>query len=78
MDGIENQIEKIKLKSTKNKIDEKLKNEGINILYQETLKIYEEYNKSLKQRVNDIFIDVFDEIAGRIYDSEKKERRIRR
>ena len=60
------------LKTTKNKIDEKISQEEINKLYQETLKIYEEYNKSLKERVNDKFIDVFDEIAGRIYDSQKK------
>ena len=72
MDSIEKQIEDIKLKTTKNKIDEKLSQEEIGKLYQETLKIYEEYNKSLKERVNDKFIDVFDEIAGRIYDSEKK------
>lgn len=69
---IESQIEEIKLKTTKNKIDEKISQEEINKLYQETLKIYEEYNKSLKERVNDKFIDVFDEIAGRIYDSQKK------
>ena len=72
MESIEKQIEEIKLKTTKNKIDEKISQEEINKLYQETLKIYEEYNKSLKERVNDKFIDVFDEIAGRIYDSQKK------
>ena len=72
MENIEKQIEEIKLKTTKNKIDEKISQEEINKLYQETLKIYEEYNKSLKERVNDKFIDVFDEIAGRIYDSQKK------
>jgi len=72
MESIEKQIEEIKLKTTKNKIDEKISQEEINKLYQETLKIYEEYNKRLKERVNDKFIDVFDEIAGRIYDSQKK------
>ena len=72
MTMIEKQIEEIKLKTTKNKIDEKLSKEEINKLYQETEKIYEEYNKSLKDRVNDKFIDIFDELAERIYDSQLK------
>lgn len=72
MTSIENQIEEIKLKTTKNKIDEKISKEEITKLYQETQKIYEEYNKTLKDRVNDKFIEVFDELAGRIYDSQLK------
>ena len=72
MTNIENQIEEIKLKTTKNKIDEKVSKEEITKLYQEKEKIYEEYNKRLKDRVNDKFIEVFDELAGRIYDSQLK------
>ena len=72
MTNIEKVIEEIKLKQIKNKIDEKVSKEEITKLYQETQKIYEEYNKQLKLRVNDKFIEVFDEIAGRIYDSELK------
>ena len=72
MTNIERQIEEIKLKLTKNKIDEKVSKEEIRKLHQETLKIMEEYNKSLKERVNDKFIEVFDEIAGRIYESQQK------
>jgi chromosome segregation ATPase len=69
---IETQIEDIKQKTIKNKIDEKLSKEEINKLYQETQKIYEEYNKALKDRVNDKFIDIFDELAERIYNSQLK------
>ena len=72
MTNIEKAIEEIKLKQIKNKIDEKVSKEEINKLYQETQKIYEEYNRQLKLRVNDKFIEIFDEIAGRIYDSELK------
>ncbi len=72
MTSIEKQIEEIKLKTTKNKIDEKVSREEIAKLYQETQKIYEEYNKKLKDRVNDKFIEVFDEIAERIYESQLK------
>jgi len=72
MTNIEKAIEEIKMKQIKNKIDEKVSKEEITKLYQETQKIYEEYNKQLKLRVNDKFIEVFDEIAGRIYDSELK------
>ena len=72
MTNIEKSIEEIKLKQIKNKIDEKVSKEEITKLYQETQKIYEEYNRQLKLRVNDKFIEVFDEIAGRIYDSEIK------
>ena len=72
MTNMEQQIEEIKLKLTKNKIDEKISREEIRKLHQETLKIFEEYNKSLKDRVNNKFIEIFDEIAGRIYDSQVK------
>jgi len=72
MANIESLIEEIKIKTTKNKIDEKISKEEISKLYQETLKIYEEYNRSLKNRVNDKFIEVFDELAAKIMDSEIK------
>ena len=72
MTNIEKSIEEIKLKQTKNKIDEKVSKEEITKLYQETQKIYEEYNRRLKDRVNDKFVDVFDELAGKIYDSQLK------
>ena len=72
MSLIESQIEDIKIKATKNKIDEKVSKEEIDSLYQQTLKIYEEYNKPLKERVNSKFIEVFDEMAEKIEESEKK------
>ena len=72
MTNIEKQIDEIKLKITKNKIDEKVSKEEIVKLYQETQKIYEEYNKKLKDRVTDKFVEVFDELAERIYDSKLK------
>ena len=72
MTSIEKLIEEIKLKQTKNKIDEKISKEEITKLYQETQKIYEEYNRRLKDRVNSKFVDVFDELAGKIYDSQLK------
>ena len=72
MSIIESQIEEIKIKATKNKIDEKVSKEEIDSLYQQTLKIYEEYNKPLKERVNAKFIEVFDELAEKIEESEKK------
>ena len=72
MSMIEQQIEDIKIKATKNKIDEKVSKEEIDTLYQETLKIYEEYNKPLKQRVNDKFVEVFDDLAAKIEESENK------
>ena len=69
---LEKQIEEIKLKTTKNKIDEKVSREEIDKYYQETQKIFEEYNKRLKDRVNEKFVEVFDEIAERIYNSQLK------
>ena len=72
MSLIEKQIEDIKIKATKNKIDEKVSKEEIDALYQETLKIYEEYNKPLKQRVNEKFVEVFDDLAAKIDESENK------
>ena len=39
---------------------------------QQTLKIYEEYNKHLKKRVNEKFVEIFDEMAGKIKESEQK------
>ena len=72
MSLIESQIEEIKIKATKNKIDEKVSKEEIDSLYQQTLKIYEEYNKPLKKRVNEKFVEVFDEMAEKIQESEQK------
>ena len=72
MSIIENQIEEIKIKATKNRIDEKVSKEEIDSLYQQTLKIYEEYNKPLKERVNKKFVEIFDEIAEKIEESERK------
>ena len=63
MNLVESQIEEIKIKATKNKIDKKVSKEEIDSLYQQTLKIYEEYNKYLKKRVNEKFVETFDEKA---------------
>ena len=63
MSLIESQIEEIKIKATKNKIDEKVSKEEIDSLYQQILNIYEDYNKPLKKRVNEKFVEIFDEMA---------------
>ena len=60
---IESQIEEIKIKATKNKIDEKVSKEEIDSLYQQTLKIDEDYNKPLKKRVNEKSVEIVDEMA---------------
>ena len=70
MSLIESQIEEIKIKVTKNKIDEKVSKEEIDSLYQQTLKIYEKYNKSLKKRVNEKFVEIFDEMSEKIKELE--------
>lgn len=72
MSLIESQIEEIKIKTTKKKVDEKVSKKEIDSLYKQTLKIYLKYNKPLKERVNAKFIEVFDEIAEKIEESEKK------
>lgn len=69
MSEIEKKIESIKLESNKTRINEKVTKAEIEKLYQQTLKLYEEYNKKLKVRVNEKFVETFDEIAQRIYDS---------
>lgn len=69
MSQIEKKIESIKLESNKTRINEKVTKAEIEKLYQQTLKLYEEYNKKLKLRVNEKFVETFDEIAQRIYDS---------
>ena len=76
MSLIESQIEEIKTKATKNKIDEKVSKEEIDALYQQTLKIYEEYNKPLKERVNEKFVEIFDEMAQKIEESEQKRKEL--
>ena len=76
MSIIEKKIEEIKMQNIKNKIDEKVSKEEIDNLYQETLLIYEEFGKKLKKRVNEKFVETFDEVALRIYESEIKRQQL--
>jgi len=67
---IEERIATIKAKNTENKINEKKSNEEIDAMYQKILTLYEEYNKNLRDRVNKNYIEIFDDVAGRLVDSE--------
>ena len=52
MEEIEKKIGEIKLQNDKNKLDENLSKNEIEKLYQETLDLYEEYNKpAMKRRI---------------------------
>lgn len=76
MSMVEKKIEEIKLANTKNQIDEKLSKEEVNKLYQDTLLIYEQFNKKLNKRVNEKFVEVFDDVALKIYESEEKRQQL--
>ncbi len=70
MEEIEKKIEEIKLQNDKNKLDENLSKNEIEKLYEQTLDLYEEYNKPAKTRVTLKFVDIFDEIGTRVYESQ--------
>ena len=76
MGEIEKKIEAIKLVSNKSRIDEKITKSEIEKLYQQTLKLYEEFNKKLNLRVDQKFVECFDEIAQRINESNIRRERL--
>ena len=54
------------------KLDENLSKDEIEKLYQQTLDLYDEYNQPLKKRVTNKFVEIFDEIGARVYESQMK------
>ena len=72
MDEIESRIENIKVINQKNRVDDKVSQKDIDDLYQQIVKLTMEYEKALKERVNDRFIVTFDEMGQRVYESDKK------
>ena len=72
MEEIEKKISEIKLQNDKNKLDENLSKDEIEKLYQQTLDLYDEYNQPLKKRVTNKFVEIFDEIGARVYESQMK------
>ena len=67
---IEERISNIKTKNTQNLINEKKSSDEIEEMYQKIISLYEEYNKNIKERVNKNYIETFDDVAGRLVDSE--------
>ena len=71
MEDIEKIISKIKLQNEKNKIRWNLSKDEIE-KYQETIDWCEENNNPLKTRVTNKFLEIFDEIEERVYESRIK------
>ena len=71
MEDIEKIISKIKLQNEKNKIRWNLSKDEIE-KYQETIDWCEENNTPLKTRVTNKFLEIFDEIEERVYESRIK------
>lgn len=77
MDDIETRIENIKVINSKNRIDDKASQKDIDDLYQQISQITMELEKSLKTKVNEKFIETFDDMGKQVYESDLKVQRLK-